>query len=125
MTQIILVENSNGHFIHQQNTVQVRYIGIIEYHPPLIHRINLKMNQLIFMVPLAVVYQQYPLTLYLNVQSIQHINIIYKRDLFLLVLLVVWTIRVVIQAIITIPIIKKGYKKKNDTFAQKIHKMFF
>ena len=36
------------------------HIGIMYYKPPLIHKINMEINQLIIVVPFQVVHQQKP-----------------------------------------------------------------
>ena len=94
------MENNSGNFIHQNIIVHKRHIGIIDNHPPLIHIINIKTNQLIIMVPLQVEYIQHQKNMYPNLQNIQHINVIYKADILLILLLEVMTGRGMIQDII-------------------------
>ena len=52
------------------------------------------------MVPLQVEYIQHQKNMYPNLQNIQHINVIYKADILLILLLEVMTGRGMIQDII-------------------------
>ena len=106
------MKNNRGHFIHQQNIVNERHIEIIDNHPPLIRMINMKINQLIIVVPFQVKYQQDPKSMYPNSQNIQHISIIYNTNLVLIVLLVSRTGRGTMKTIIHNTITKKWYKYK-------------
>ena len=101
------MKNNRGHFIHQQNIVNERHIEIIDNHPPLIRMINMKINQLIIVVPFQVKYQQDPKSMYPNSQNIQHISIIYNTNLVLIVLLVSRTGRGTMKTIIHNTITKK------------------
>ena len=75
----------------------------LEMHSRLLHIINIAMKNLISVATLLVAYQEYTQIMFQNLQNIQHDNTIFKTDLFpmtvleylfLLVILVVKTVRV-------------------------------
>ena len=82
-------------------------------------------NQLIIVVILLVVYQQDAQIKYQKLPNLQNMNIIYKTDLFLQVLLSVKTGRGIIQAITTRPTVKKSkqIEEMKELAHPKFHKI--
>ena len=75
----------------------------------------MEINQLIIVVTLLVVYYYDLKSMYQNLQNIQHMNIIYKMDLFFQPLLEVKTWRSLIKSITSIPILNKDKNTRNET----------
>ena len=85
----------------------------------------MEINKLIIVVSFLVVYQEDTQIMYINLQNIKHMNIVYKIYIFPLVLLVVRTVRVMIQSKIPSYIINIRINARNETISPKNHKMNF
>ena len=69
MTSRIVVKKNRGNIIHLQNTVNMVNIGRVDMHPPLIHIINMKVNHLVAMVTILVIYRQVLQIMFQNLQK--------------------------------------------------------
>ena len=86
VTPMILMENIRVNLVHLKYIATLIHIDIVDIKPPLIHIINMEVNHLIIVVTLLVIYHQYAQIMFQILQNIQHNNIRFKIDLFLMVM---------------------------------------
>ena len=94
VTPRIIEENIRGNFIHIENIVAVSHIYRVDMYPPILHIINMAVNHLITVVKFLVVYHQDAQNMFQSLQNVHHKNIIFRPNLFLMVILEVNTVKV-------------------------------
>ena len=80
------MENNTGHFINLQIIVTMKSIDGVNMQPFILHIFNMEVNHLNMVIKFLVVYCQDPQIIFQYLQNNQDKNIIFRTDLFLLVI---------------------------------------